>query len=169
MESASGAAPSRRAGLSVRDGPTHRGIGGATLGQIEVDAHGDDGLHLVGKGSKPGKVALPSLARAALSRYLMQRKLPITPARWDPRAPRIGSLDQEDAAGITASRQWSVMRRFFTKVAEVVQADNPSTAEKLRRVSPHCMRHTHATYALALGAKLTTVRDNLRHASPARR
>jgi len=27
------------------------------------------------------------------------------------------------------------------------------------------MRHTHATHALAPGAALTTVRDNLRHAS----
>lgn len=138
---------------------------GATLGQVEVDAHGDHWLHLVGKGSKAGKVALPSLARAALDRYLMQRKLPITPARWDPQTPFIGSLDQEDAAGITATRLWSVMRRFFTKVAEVIEADSPATAEKLRRASPHWMRHTHATHALARGAELTTVRDNLRHAS----
>ena len=38
-------------------------------------------------------------------------------------------------------------------------------ADKLRRASPHWMRHTHATHALARGATLTTVRDNLRHAS----
>lgn len=138
---------------------------GAALGQIEVDAHGDRWLRLVGKGSKAGKVALPPLARAALDRYLMQRKLPITPARWDPRTPLIGSLDQGDAAGITAARLWSVMRRFFTKVAEVIEADSPATAEKLRRASPHWMRHTHATHALARGAELTTVRDKLRNAS----
>lgn len=29
------------------------------------------------------------------------------------------------------------------------------------------MRHTHATHALALGAELIAVRDNLRHASVA--
>lgn len=137
----------------------------ATLGQIETDTHGDRWLHLVGKGSKAGKVALPPLARTALDRYLMHRKLPITPARWDPRTPLVGSLDQDDAAGITATRLWSVMRRFFTKVAEVIEKDSPATAEKLRRASPHWMRHTHATHALARGAELTTVRDNLRHAS----
>jgi site-specific recombinase XerD len=42
---------------------------------------------------------------------------------------------------------------------------NPVVAEKLRRASPHWMRHTHATHALANGADLTAVRDNLRHAS----
>ena len=59
------------------------------------------------------------------------------------------------------------MRRFFLKVAEVVEAESPATAEKLRRASPHWMRHTHASHALARGAELTTVRDNLRHASVA--
>jgi len=38
-------------------------------------------------------------------------------------------------------------------------------AEKLRRATPHWMRHTHATHLLEGGAELTTVRDNLRHAS----
>lgn len=137
----------------------------ATLGQIELDPHGDHWLHLVGKGSKAGKVALPPLARAALDRYLVQRGLPTTRARWAPRTPIVGSLDQDDAAGITAARLWSVMRRFFIKVAEVIEAESPATAEKLRRASPHWMRHSHATHALARGAELTTVRDNLRHAS----
>jgi site-specific recombinase XerD len=57
------------------------------------------------------------------------------------------------------------MRRFFTQVADVLQADHPAVADKLRRASPHWMRHSHASHALARGAELTTVRDNLRHAS----
>jgi site-specific recombinase XerD len=42
---------------------------GATLGDIRTDEHDDHWLHLVGKGSKPGKVALPPLARTALDQY----------------------------------------------------------------------------------------------------
>lgn len=137
----------------------------ATLGQIEIDGHGDHWLHLVGKGSKAAKVALPAMARAALDHYLMHRQLPITPAKWDPRAPLIGSIEPDSTASITTARLWSILRRFFLKVAEVIEADSPATAEKLRRASPHWMRHTHATHALARGAELTTVRDNLRHAS----
>ncbi|MDN4571928.1 integrase, partial [Pandoraea cepalis] len=45
------------------------------------------------------------------------------------------------------------------------QTESPAVADKLRRASPHWMRHTHATHALMRGAELTTVRDNLRHAS----
>jgi site-specific recombinase XerD len=54
---------------------------GAALGDIRTDEHGDQWLHLVGKGNKPGKVALPPLARTALDQYLVQRGLPVTPAR----------------------------------------------------------------------------------------
>ncbi len=39
---------------------------GAALGNVRLDGHGDHWLHLIGKGGKPGKVALPPLAYTAL-------------------------------------------------------------------------------------------------------
>lgn len=89
----------------------------------------------------------------------------MTPQRGDPKTPLLASVDEEGAAGITRSRLWYVMRRFFRLAADVIAADHAVLAEKLRRASPHWTRHTHATHALARGAELTTVRDNLRHAS----
>jgi len=137
----------------------------AVLGDIETDGQGDHWLKLVGKGSRAGRVALPPLARAALDRYLVGRGLPATPARWNPRTPLIGGLGHAPDAGITGTRLWNVVRRFFSQAADLIFADQPAAAEKLRRASPHWMRHTHATHALARGAELITVRDNLRHAS----
>ncbi|EPX94354.1 MAG: site-specific integrase [Burkholderiaceae bacterium] len=136
---------------------------GVTLGGIEIGARGERWLHLVGKGAKPGKVALPSLARHALDQYLMQRGLPVTPAHWKPDTPLLASLDGAEA--ITPPRLRSVLRRFFVLAADTIQTDHPALANKLCRATPHWMRHTHATHALAQGATLTTVRDNLRHAS----
>jgi len=146
---------------------------GATLTGVQTDAQGDHWLHLVGKGSKAGKVALPPMARAALERYLIERGLPVTPSRWNPKTPLIGNLESEGVAGtaglngITATRLWALMRRFFLRAADLIKADHPPLSEKLLHASPHWMRHTHATHALARGAELTTVRDNLRHASVA--
>ena len=136
---------------------------GARLGDIETDALGDHWLKVVGKGAKAGKVVLPPLAQVALDRYLVQRGLPVTPSRWRPGTPIIASLDDE--AGITATRLWSIVKRFFAGAAAVVEEGSPPTAAKLRRATPHWMRHTHATHALDSGAELTTVRDNLRHSS----
>ena len=135
----------------------------AMLGSIEGDAHGDHWLHVVGKGGKAGKVVLPGLARGVLDRHLVERGLPVTPAKWNPATPLLGSLDGE--AGITSKRLWAVVKRFFATTADVLADTNPTLAEKLRRATPHWMRHTHATHALQRGAELTTVRDNLRHAS----
>ncbi|WP_175950730.1 site-specific integrase [Burkholderia sp. BCC0405] len=137
---------------------------GATLGDIQRDEYGDHWLHVIGKGGKPGKVVLPALARSALDQWLVQRGLPVTPSRWNPATPLVANLI-EDGAGIESTRLWRVLRRFFLVAAGVIQDERPATAEKLRRASPHWMRHTHATHALARGAELIMVRDNLRHAS----
>lgn len=138
---------------------------GLTLQAVQIDVHGDHWLHLVGKASKAGKVAMPPLLRSALDRYLVQRGLPITPSQWAPDTPLIATLDSDTEAGITATRLRSIMRQFFETAALQIEVDNPALAQKLRRATPHWMRHTHATHALVRGAELTTVRDNLRHAS----
>ncbi|WGS55291.1 site-specific integrase (plasmid) [Paraburkholderia sp. D15] len=136
---------------------------GVTLGGIETGARGERWLHLTGKGAKAGKVVLPPLATHALDQYLVQRGLPVTSARWQPDTSLLGHLDAP--GGITTPRLREVLRRFFHAAADAIEADHPALAGKLRRATPHWMRHTHATHALANGATLTTVRDNLRHAS----
>jgi len=138
---------------------------GARLGDLEIDGRGDHWLTLRGKGDKPGRVAIPALAREALDRYLTQRGLPTTRSMWDPAIALVGRVDPEDPEAISVTRLWAVTRKFFLTVASVLQKVNPALASKLMRASPHWMRHTHATQALERGAELTTVRDNLRHAS----
>ena len=138
---------------------------GVTLRAVHIDHHDAQWLQVVGKGSRPGKVALPPLAQSALQRYLIQRGLPTTQNLWQLTTKLIGSIDLENANGISATRLWVVMKRFFETAASQVVGESPALAEKLRLATPHWMRHTHATHALARGAELTSVRDNLRHAS----
>ena len=83
---------------------------------------------------------------------------------WSPRTPLLGTLEQGESS-ITATRLWNVVKRFFAKATEVIGPDSPATVDKLLRASPHWMRHTHASHSLARGAELTSVRDNLLHAS----
>jgi site-specific recombinase XerD len=138
---------------------------GVTLRSITTDSRDDHWLQFTGKGSKAGKVALPPLARSALDNYLMQRGLPTTRAQWEPKTPLIGSLDEPDRAKITATRLLAILKRFFGTAAKLMETEHPTLAEKLRQATTHWMRHTHATHALAMGAELVTVRDNLRHSS----
>ncbi|WP_320533907.1 site-specific integrase [Robbsia andropogonis] len=138
---------------------------GAVLRDIRPDGHGDPWLHLIGKGSKPGRVTLPPLATDALDQYLLERSLPVSRERWNPATPILAGLGEHEDAGITGAHLWRVMRRFFREAAGVLEGEHPLLAEKLRRASPHWMRHTHATHALGRGAELTSVRENLRHSS----
>ena len=136
----------------------------ATLGSVRRDDVGDDWLDVVGKGNKKGSVALPLAARGALDRYLAFRGLPTTRARWNPQTSLVVAI-LEDAGPISTSRLWAVLRKFFQHASRQLADISPVTAEKAGRATPHWLRHTHATHALASGAELVSVRDNLRHAS----
>lgn len=138
---------------------------GSTLGWIRKDDRDGHWLEFEGKGARQGRVVLPSMARAAIDSYLVQRGLPVTRHRWDPNTPLIGRFDEEGQRALSASRLWAIVHRFFETTASVIAESSPALAEKLRRASPHWMRHTHATHSLERGAELRTVRDNLRHAS----
>jgi site-specific recombinase XerD len=147
----------------------------ATLGDIGVEPRGTWWLAVTGKGAKPGRVALPPLARDALRSYLKARDLPVRRNHWQLATPLVGALDaHHDAgqhgtasasAGITAARLRQVVGAFFGAAADHAEARYPALAAKLRHVSPHWLRHTHATHALDAGVELVAVRDNLRHAS----
>ena len=80
------------------------------------------------------------IGRGALDRYLAQRRLPVTRTRWDPKTALVPGLE-EDTHGITVSRLWAVMRRFFLHAAQALASVSPSTADKLKHATPHWMRH----------------------------
>lgn len=139
-------------------------IASAVLEQISRDDAGDDWIRVLGKGHREGDVAVPLSAMAALERFLMQRGLPTTRSRWNPRTPLIPSLRRPHAS-IGTGRLRVLIQRFFVLAAERLDAVNGNLANKLRRATPHWLRHTHATHALELGVDLKTVQENLRHAS----
>jgi site-specific recombinase XerD len=136
----------------------------ATLGAISIDVDGNRWIAVLGKGHKAGSVSIPPQAALALDRYLVCRGISTSPKLWKRDTKLLGNLGEDDV-GLTGARLWAIMKRFFRFAAGELESVDVALAEKLRRASPHWMRHTHATHALARGAALTTVRDNLRHAS----
>jgi len=74
---------------------------------------------------------LPPLARSALQRYLVQRGQPTTPSMWIPTTKLIGAINLENQSGISTTRLWVVMKRFFGTAADEVEEEGPALAEKL--------------------------------------
>jgi site-specific recombinase XerD len=149
-------------GTGLRSGELVR----AELSDASDDDHGERWIEVVGKGNKTGRVSVPPQARLSLDQYLAARGISTSPVRWKRSTPLVARI-KEDGQRLTGSRLWVLMKRFFTDAATELEPLNAVLAEKLRKASPHWMRHTHATHALEGGASLTTVRDNLRHASVA--
>lgn len=138
---------------------------GATVGDVRVDERGDTWLLVLGKGARAAKVGLPPLALRAKDLYLRQRGLSAAQCRSKPHTPLIARLNFTSAEGLTDTSLRRIVRRFFLTASKALEASQPELATKLRRVTPHWLRHSHATHALTNGVELTTVRDNLRHAS----
>lgn len=83
-----------------------------------------------------------------------------------PRAWLSRSLAQRrEVAQSAVGTNRAILKRFFNLAAGQLQTVNPALSDKLRRATPHWLRHTHATLSLAAGVDLKTVRDNLGHAS----
>jgi site-specific recombinase XerD len=139
----------------------------ATLGDIRPDANGELWLQITGKGAQPGAVALPPLVLDALDDYLLQRGLPVTRRRWHPSTPLVASLGPAGHSDktFTPARLRQVTDAFFALAAAQLVEDNFEQATRMGAASPHWLRHTHASHALANGVELVAVRDNLRHAS----
>jgi len=63
----------------------------------------------------------------------MLAQMPVTPTHWKPDTPLLASLERSEA--ITPPRLRNVLRRFFLLAADMIQADHPVLADKLRRAS----------------------------------
>lgn len=62
----------------------------------------------------------------------------VHPSKWKPHTHLIGDMqDPLGTSGITSARVWALMRRFFELVATAIEDELPTTAEKLRKTSPH--------------------------------
>lgn len=143
----------------------------AQVRDIKTEHRSQRWLIVRGKGNKRALVALPPVAWRVLADEMHRRGYGKRANAWPTSLPLIAAfarsepLETSADAGISPGRLWAVLRKFFDQVAAQIDATRPPFATKLRSATPHWLRHTHASHALEGGADLTTVRDNLRHAS----
>jgi len=64
-------------------------------------------------------------------------------------------------------RIYELMKAAVRKCADEIQADDPKAAERIRRASPHWLRHTHGRKFVEAGGDRGVLRQNLGHASDA--
>ncbi|MFJ2991206.1 tyrosine-type recombinase/integrase [Pandoraea sp. NPDC087047] len=126
-------------------------------------------LVVTGKGEHTRVVELATTLVQMLQRYLAQRGMGDVVDHIDPDVPLIGRL------GVDAQRHphqplspnglAHMLRQTLAEAASVYETDNPGAAHQIRQATPHWLRHTFGTHAVARGAALDVVKDQMGHAS----
>ena len=123
-------------------------------------------LSVEGKGRRVREVPLPEVLLSALGAHLADRGLPEDPRACARDVPLLGALRPGgDAQRLSDSAFYKALKARLELAALEWGDSNAETAERFALASPHWLRHTHGSHALAAGVPLLTVKENLGHAS----
>ncbi|WP_162571128.1 MULTISPECIES: tyrosine-type recombinase/integrase [unclassified Variovorax] len=117
--------------------------------------------HVLGKGDKFVKVAVPDDMLQALVRYRKHRKLSAVPTKKDD-SPLLVSL--KDGSSITARRLNQILKKLFSAAADLLPSESAHKKEKLLAASAHWVRHTAVTARVDAKMDLRIVQKDARHA-----
>lgn len=118
-------------------------------------------FYLVGKGDKGAKIPVNDELRSEVERFRIHLGHSPLPSP-DEKGPLIPSWQHNRGLG---TRQMSqLVKGLALKASERFEAGS-SKAEKLKRFSPHWLRHLSASMQDRQGVRFTHIKANLRHSS----
>lgn len=118
-------------------------------------------FYLVGKGDKGAKIPVNDELLSEVKRFRAHLGLPSLPSP-DELGPLIPSWQHNKGLG---SRQMSQLIKALAIKASALFALGSTKTEKLKRFSPHWLRHLSASMQDRSGVRFTHIKANLRHSS----
>lgn len=112
-----------------------------------------------GKGNKLGKIPINSQLLQAMIFY--RHSLGMMPVPSSEPLPLISGLNRADD-GLSVRQMSNLIKEIALKAADKFPKDSLS-CQKLRRFSPHWLRHLSASYQDQAGISFTNIKSNLRH------
>ena len=156
--------------LALATGMREAELANARAGWLRQDAdeQGEPAwsLIVVGKGSKEREVPLTIRIAGQLARHLDSKGLGSDLALLAPEVPLLSGLS-DAMRPMAPDRIYELMKAAVRKCADEIQADDPKAAERIRRASPHWLRHTHGRKFVEAGGDRGVLRQNLGYASDA--
>jgi site-specific recombinase XerD len=132
------------------------------MGSFEASAEGWN-IRFVGKGAKKAKIIATNKLIEELKVYRTSLGLPPLPSPGETR-PAILAVTGKDK-GLGDQAIYLLCKVLFDKAADRIEATDPVGAQRLRKATPHWMRHTGVTHALEAGANPRYVQAQARHSS----
>ncbi len=136
---------------------------GLDMAGLNLDDPDDPHVIVLGKGARYRAVAVPTVARAALMRYIAAGRPDL---RARDVAPRPGQARHRDADAVFLGVRGRRMGRsdIWREVQRV--ADAAGLVSEGVRVFPHALRHSCGTHLVQAGVDIRYVQAHLGHASP---
>lgn len=125
-------------------------------------------LQVNGKGNKYGKIPILTHLEIRLNRYREIYNLPSIRDKTSSEShiPLVimSKHSEDDYKSVAHDYIWYTVKSICRDLANTISSDN-ILHSRLRRVSPHWLRHTSATIQIDSGIDIRMVQANLRHSS----
>lgn len=118
--------------------------------------------HVTGKGRKTQRIPLTEPMQAALIRYRNIYDLSPLP---EPDESHALFMNLSGTKAVTDNQIYRLLKQIFLDCAETLVEERPDYAEKLRKASPHWLRHTAITHQADAGIDLRHIKRHARHES----
>lgn len=119
-------------------------------------------IAITGKGNKLNQIPLNNSFMKALMRYRECYRLPSLPIVDEHNYLFMGSNGKR---GVSANMVYRLVKKVFLDCATSLENNAPEIAEKLKKASPHWLRHTAITHQSDAGIELRYIKRNARHES----
>lgn len=133
-----------------------------TMGAFEPSTQGWN-IRILGKRNKIAKIICTEALLDELKLYRSSLGLPALPSFGETR-PAILSVQGQDK-GITVHLIYSICKVIFEQAAQLIEPYSEASAHKLRKASPHWLRHTGVSHSMEAGIQPRYVQAQARHSS----
>lgn len=163
--------------LALATGMREAEMAAARAGWLRLDLDEEGmpawNLRVTGKGGRQRDVPLTRRLVQHLIDHFRRQGLLSTPQPQpnalfdlDPATPLLSAL-ADPMRPMAPARVYELMKAALRRCADDTQPDDALAAERIRRASPHWMRHTHGRKFVEAGGDRGVLRQNLGHASDA--
>jgi site-specific recombinase XerD len=135
------------------------------ISDLHLDDPDDPFVVVHGKGAKQRAVAVPTVARTVLERYLRTARPELRARDRTPRSDQAHHRDA-DAVFLTARGRRIGRTSIWRTVQDVARRAGLIGDDRDERVFPHALRHSCGTHLIQAGIDIRYVQAHLGHASP---
>ena len=138
-----------------------------TMGSFEASPKGWS-IRVLGKRNKLAKIICTDALLDELILYRESLGLSALPSFGETR-PAILNVQRtktnENEEPISAQVIYEICKVIFEQAAQLMEAETPNSAQRLRKASPHWMRHTGVSHSMEVGIQPRYVQAQARHSS----